>query len=872
MNAPMLTPDLAPAPDLSRHTPMMQQYLRIKGAHPQHLLFYRMGDFYELFYDDAVTAAAALDITLTKRGASAGDPIPMAGVPWHAMEPYLAKLVKQGFTVAICEQLGDPALSKGPVERDVVRIVTPGTLSDEVLLDERRDNLILAITQRSDHQSSHFGVATLELASGRFTLAEPRSLPELCAELHRLQPAEVLLDETLYDLPLPTLGARRLCPSWQFDPSAAQAALQRQYNVRNLDGFGLGKLTAGLGAAGALLQYARDTQKTALPHLRPPQLEHHDQALQLDPATRRNLEISETIRGDSEHTLLHVLDRTVTAMGSRLLRRWLHRPLCARAAIEQRYDAIELLIDSAAVNDIQIALQAVGDLERVLSRIALGSARPRDLVRIREATTALPGLLSVVRGLVGAGLAELTCGLRAFPDVQQLLTNALAQQPSTLLRDGGVIAAGYDRELDELRDISEGIDGFLARIETEERATTGIGTLKAGFNRVHGFYLELSRGQAHLAPAHYRRRQTLKNAERFITETLSAQEERVLRGSERAAQREKELYEAVLATLREDLPALQACSDALATLDVLQSLAERASELNYCRPQLHDEPGIAIRRGRHPVVEQFSAEAFVANDTELNDSRRSQIITGPNMGGKSTYMRQIALITLLAHVGSFVPADAAEIGLVDRIFTRIGASDDVAGGASTFMVEMNETANILHHASGRSLVLLDEIGRGTSTYDGLALAWACLEHVHDNIKALTLFATHYFELTRLPDQHPGMINLHVSATEHGDSVIFLHAIEAGPANRSYGIHVAQLAGLPRAVVARARAHLGQLESLAPVAKTDPASATRPAPGQAIVIEKPATDAAHALLDALDIDRISPREALDVLYQLKSLRQ
>ncbi|MFZ5844691.1 MAG: DNA mismatch repair protein MutS [Pseudomonadota bacterium] len=864
----MTTTTLPPMPDLSGHTPMMQQYLRIKAAHPQHLLFYRMGDFYELFYDDAATAAQALDITLTKRGASNGDPIPMAGVPWHAMEPYLAKLVKQGFTVAICEQLGDPALSKGPVERGVVRIVTPGTLSDEELLDERRDNLILAITQRSDHRDggTHFGVASLELASGRFALSEPRSLPELCAELHRLQPAEVLLDETLYELPLPALGARRLCPAWQFDPVSARDALQRHYNVRNLDGFGLSPLSAGLGAAGALLQYAKETQKTALPHLRPPTLERGDDALQLDPATRRNLELSETIRGDDSHTLLQVLDRTVTAMGTRLLRRWLHRPLCQRRAIEQRLDAVEALLDSNGLDALRQALKSVGDLERVLARIALGSARPRDLVRVREATRALPDLLALLHAVPSQSLRQLTSGLRAFPDVEALLSRAIAEQPSGLVRDGGVIAVGYDQELDALRELSEGVDGFLERIEAEERAATGIGTLKAGFNRVHGFYLEISRGQAHLAPAHYRRRQTLKNAERFITEALSAQEERVLRGSERALLREKELYEQLLATLRTDLPALQACSDALATLDVLQSLAERAGTLNYRRPVLRDAPGIVIRGGRHPVVEQFINEPFVANDTELTEERRSQIITGPNMGGKSTYMRQTALITLLAHVGSFVPADSAEIGLVDRIFTRIGASDDVAGGASTFMVEMNETANILHHASARSLVLLDEIGRGTSTYDGLALAWACLEHIHLNIGALTLFATHYFELTRLPEQHAGMVNLHVSATEHGDSVVFLHAIEDGPANRSYGIHVAQLAGLPLAVVARARAHLGQLESATPVAAHSAASES------ASPETRPAIDPAHALLDALDIDRISPRDALDVLYQLKSLRR
>lgn len=838
--------------DLSHHTPMMQQYLRIKAAHPSHLLFYRMGDFYELFYDDAQTAAQALDITLTKRGQSAGEPIPMAGVPWHAMEPYLAKLVKMGFTVALCEQLGDPTTSKGPVERDVVRIVTPGTLSDEDLLDEKRDNLILAITRRSDH----FGVASLELASGRFSLNEPKSLPELCAELHRLQPAEVLLDDALSELELPNIGAQRLCPTWQFETASGVEQLQRHFQVKSLDGFGLNGIDGGIGAAAALLQYVRDTQRSAIPHLKAPQLEPLHDAMQLDPATRRNLEISSNIRGGDEHTLFRVLDNTATPMGSRLLKRWLHRPLAVRTAIEQRLQAIAVLIEQSPLADWQKALRAVGDMERVLARVALGNARPRDLVRLRQAFTQLPAMIARIEKVGSAELQALATGLKAFPEHLALLQNAIIDEPPALVRDGGVIAPGYHRELDELRELSEGVDGFLARIEAEEKAKTQISTLRAGFNKIHGFFLEISRSQAHLAPAHYVRRQTLKNSERFVTEALTAQEERVLKGSARALMLEKQLYEAVLDTLRADISALQACAESLSVLDVLVNLAERAETLHYRRPHIRDDSGIRIRNGRHPVVEAFASEPFIANDVELSPEQRTQIITGPNMGGKSTYMRQTALICLLAHVGSFVPAESAEIGIVDRIFTRIGASDDVAGGASTFMVEMNETANILHHATPRSLILLDEIGRGTSTYDGLALAWACVEHIHQRLQALTLFATHYFELTRLPDKMAGMVNRHVSATEHGDTIVFLHRIEAGAASKSYGIHVAQLAGLPTSVIALARAHLGQLETLTPVAG---ASTQR--------IQDPAL----AMLDAIDTDRITPREALDLLYQLKSLR-
>ena len=841
----------APVNDLSHHTPMMQQYWRIKSAHPSHLLFYRMGDFYELFYEDAQTAAQVLDISLTKRGASAGEPIPMAGVPWHAMEPYLAKLVKMGYTVAICEQLGDPATSKGPVDRDVVRIVTPGTLSDEDLLDEKSDNLILAITRRSDH----FGVSSLELASGRFSLTEPKSLPEVCAELHRLQPAEVLIDDELTDISLPAIGLQRYCPSWQFETANAVDALQRHYHVRNLHGFGLNGVDGGIGAAAALLQYVKDTQRTALPHLKAPVLEPMHDAMQLDPATRRNLEISSNIRGGDEHTLFRVLDKTSTAMGSRLLKRWLHRPLAVRASIEQRSRAIASLIAHNELSSLHQSLRTVGDLERILARVALGNARPRDLLRLKHAMNAIPVILEKVHSVNCDALKQLVSGLQTFDQHQALLQQAIAEDAPTLVRDGGVIASGFNVELDELRELSEGVEGFLARIEAEEKAKTNIPTLRAGFNKIHGFFIEISRGQAHHAPAHYIRRQTLKNSERFVTEALTQQEERVLKGSARALLLEKQLYEEILTTLRADIAALQSCAESLASLDVLTTLAERAQTLRYVKPHMHDGYGMNISNGRHPVVEHFNDEAFIPNDIVFEDTQRTQIITGPNMGGKSTYMRQTALICLLAHVGSFVPADNADIGIVDRIFTRIGASDDVAGGSSTFMVEMTETANILHHATERSLILLDEIGRGTSTYDGLALAWACAEHIHQRIKAMTLFATHYFELTALANRLPAMINRHVSATEHGDTIVFLHKIEDGPASKSYGIHVAQLAGLPASVVALARAHLGQLETLAPIKSEAKKMPSHPA---------------LTLLDAVDTDSITPREALDLIYQLKSL--
>lgn len=835
---------------------MMQQYWRIKREHMQHVLFYRMGDFYEMFYDDAVTVSQAIDITLTKRGASAGEPIPMAGVPYHAAEPYLAKLVKLGFTVAICEQLSDPATSKGPVDRGVVRIVTPGTLTDENLLDERRDNLIAAVTLKN----KTYGIAAVEISTGRFSFNHVQGLPALAAELHRLQAAEVLLDESLDEVNITISGARRRCPSWHFDRASAAENVQRQFGINSLHSIGLHD-DAALGACGCVLQYLKDTQKTALPHLRLPQAEQHDDALSLDPSTRRHLELSENQQGGDEHTLLRVIDGTATAMGTRLLRRWLHRPLRDVTTIKRRQQLIAALQHHRLMAPLKPLLRQVGDVERVLARVALGSARPRDLLRLRDALRVIPDTQLALEVVDHQLLRELFTGLRAFPDLVELLQRAMADEPPALLRDGGVIRHGFNRELDELRELSEGIDGFLQRIENEERSKTGISTLKAGFNKIHGFYLEISRGQAAQAPAHYHRRQTLKNAERFITDELIKQEQRVLNGSAQALSLEKKLFDGVLEELREHLIALQNCSDALACLDVLTGLAERAETLHYVRPDVNNERGLFIEQGRHPVVEYCITEPFIPNSAQLDDSCHTQILTGPNMGGKSTYMRQIALITLLAQIGSSVPAKSARIGVVDRIFTRIGASDDVAGGASTFLVEMRETATILNQSTRHSLVLLDEIGRGTSTYDGLALAWATVEQLHEHIGALTLFATHYFELTELPDRHSNMINLHVSATEYGDNIVFLHAVEQGPASRSYGIQVAQLAGVPRAVIARAKTHLRQLEQTALQPPSAPTSAATPA-----------TDPALDYLDAIDLDNLTPRDAVNVLYQLKSLRQ
>jgi DNA mismatch repair protein MutS len=847
----------------AQHTPMMQQYLRIKAEHPDILVFYRMGDFYELFYEDARRAARLLDITLTTRGQSGGEPIPMAGVPVHAVEGYLGKLVRLGESVAICEQIGDPAASKGPVERRVVRIVTPGTVTDEALLEERRDNLILALARRG----ALWGIAFLDLGSGRFAVQELASDEALLGELERLRPAELLAAEDL-TLPAPLrerAGLRRQAP-WHFEPDTARRLLAGQFGTRDLAGYGCEAMEAALGAAGCLLQYVRDTQRSALPHIRGLRVERREETVILDAATRRNLELEVSLGGRPEHTLAGVMDHTATAMGSRCLRRWINRPLRERAVLRQRHHAVGTLLEDRRYEALCEPLRGIGDVERILGRVALRSARPRDLTGLRDALGRLPALHAALAGLDAPLVRQLAWQVGEHPQVHALLVRALIETPPVLLRDGGVIAPGYDVELDELRALSEHADRFLVELEARERERTGIANLRVSYNRVHGYYIEVSRTQAERVPADYVRRQTLKGAERYITPELKAFEDKVLSARERALAREKALYEALLDALGTHLPALQSCAGALAELDVLASFAERAEALDLTCPELTETPGIDIEAGRHPVVEQVSDAPFVANDLRLEDARRMLIITGPNMGGKSTYMRQAALIVLLAHIGSYVPARRAAIGPIDRIFTRIGASDDLASGRSTFMVEMTEAANILHNATEQSLVLMDEIGRGTSTFDGLSLAWACAAHLARELRAFTLFAPHYFELTALPEQHDAIANVHLDAVEHGDTVVFLHAVKEGPANQSYGLQVAQLAGVPRSVIEAARTRLAELESdaLKPVARTTDAAVQ-------MSLFSPATD--HPVLRALaavDPDGLTARQALELLYRLTAM--
>ena len=868
---------------------MMQQYLRIKAEHPQELLFYRMGDFYELFYDDAKRAAQLLDLTLTARGKASGEPIPMAGIPYHAADAYLAKLVRAGLSVAICEQIGDPATSKGPVERQVVRIVTPGTLSDEALMDAGRDSLLVAIHQQGDT----YGIASLDMASGRFLVLEVQGLEAVRAELQRLDPAELLINDdlTTSELEQQCRGVRRRAP-WEFELDTARRLLTQQFGTQDLAGFGCDHLHTALAAAGCLLNYARETQRTALPHVRSLSFEDHDQAVTMDPATRRNLELHTNMAGGEENTLFSLLNHTATAMGGRLLRRWLNRPLRDLAPLQARQQALAEVHGNYGYEPLQNILKRVGDLERILGRLALRSARPRDLSRLHASLASYPELQAALRQAEAPKLQQLARTIREFPKLVELLERALEENPPVVLRDGGVIAAGYDEELDELRSISRNAGQYLVDLETRERARTGVSTLKVGYNRVHGYFIELSRAQSGQAPADYIRRQTLKNAERFITPELKGFEDKALSAKSRALAREKALYEELLDIVGAELIPLQESAAAVAELDVLTTLAERADTLGFCRPELSESPGIHIEEGRHPVVEQVSDAPFVPNDLSFNAHRHMLIVTGPNMGGKSTYMRQAALIVLLAHVGSYVPAQKARIGLVDRIFTRIGSSDDLAGGRSTFMVEMTETANILHNATPCSLVLMDEIGRGTSTFDGLALAWACARYLAEKVQAYALFATHYFELTRLPDQLPGVANVHLDATEHQDNIVFLHKVQEGPASKSYGLQVAKLAGIPAEVLQRAQEQLTLLEqgsSTQPLSdfsnglSNDPASdssrdqrpttaASSEAPGTPVqtglfdAVPHPALEA----LSALEPDELTPREALDRMYQLKQL--
>jgi len=882
-----------------QHTPMMQQYLRIKADYPDTLLFYRMGDFYELFYDDARKVARLLDITLTARGKSAGEPIPMAGVPYHAVEGYLAKLVKLGESVAICEQIGDPAKSKGPVERKVLRIVTPGTVTDEALLEERADNLIVSIHK----QQNIFGIASLDITSGRFVVLQCDSGEALLGEIERLKPAELLVDDSHKDLPasiyqLP--GLRRQAP-WHFDLQSALRMLSAHFGTQDLSGFGCEDAHVALAAAGCLLQYVKDTQRTALPHIRSMKQQRREDSIIIDAASRRNLELETNLGGGKDNTVASVLDKTVTAMGSRLLRRWINTPLRNHDQLRYRHQCVAVLLENRRFETLADILRGIGDMERILARMAIRSARPRDFANLRDALEQLPRLNAAVSYVLGEQfsplLNDLNAGIGEHPELHKLLTRAIIDTPPVVIRDGGVIAPGYDAELDELRSLKENAGQFLLDLEAREKARTGIANLKVNYNRVHGYYIEVSRSQAEKVPDDYTRRQTLKGAERYITPELKRFEDKALSAAERALAREKALYEELFDHLSDHVPALQDTAEAIAELDALNNLAERADTLNLCEPVLVDNPGLDVQDGRHLVVEQVITDAFIPNNVQLHDQRRMLVITGPNMGGKSTYMRQVALITLLAHIGSYVPATHATIGPFDRIFTRIGAADDLAGGRSTFMVEMTETANILHNATEYSLVLMDEVGRGTSTFDGLSLAWACAEQLATQVKAFTLFATHYFELTVLPETLHNVANVHLDAVEHDKGIVFMHAVKEGPANQSYGLQVAALAGVPDNVIVKAKEKLRHLENKSSQQSSLILTADNETPKKnnrqaiagdnslaALVSDKAAVpltqqyslffpDAENPALEklrALDLDNLTPKQALQQLYELKEL--
>lgn len=842
---------------------MMQQYLRIKSEHPDQMLFYRMGDFYELFFDDAKRAAELLNITLTARGKSNGEPIPMAGVPYHAAEQYLPRLLKLGVSVAICEQVGDPATSKGPVERKVARILTPGTVTDDFLLDETRDNLLLSIFE---HEGA-FGVAHIDLSSGRFTLVQLDSASALINEIERLQPAEILLAEDQNPLQSKRHSITRRA-IWHFDADTAMQLLTKQFGTHDLSGFGCNDLPVAIIAAGALLQYVQETQRAALPHITGMQVESTDDSIVLDAASRRNLELEKSLTGDHKNTLISVLDHTATSMGGRLLSRWLNKPLKDQKVLRNRHQSVDNLIQDYRYDNLKPLLRQIGDIERIVSRIALGSARPRDLSTLKRSLEIVPDLhqeLSTVELPYLIGLRE---QIELHHSLLELLARAIIEEPPVLIRDGGVIAEGYDEELDKLRNLSQNADQYLLELETRERQRTGIQTLKVAYNRVHGFYIEVSRLHSDQVPPEYVRRQTLKGAERFILPELKAFEDQVLSSRERALSREKLLYEALLQTLAEHLQPLRSTAQAIAELDVLSNFAERAITLNYERPELTSTPGLNITDGRHPVVETTLDAPFVPNDLQMNAQRRMLMITGPNMGGKSTYMRQVALLVLMAHVGSFVPAKSAVIGPIDRIFTRIGAHDDLSTGRSTFMVEMTEAANILNNATSNSLVLMDEIGRGTSTFDGLSLAWAFAEYLAKQRKAFTLFATHYFELTALPEKINTIANVHIDAVEHADKIVFLHRVKDGPANQSYGLQVAQLAGVPKSVIDQARNKLHSLETDANQGVKE--GGTLPLALNFEAEPDPEAEALKQALAEIDPDELTPREALDALYKLRQM--
>lgn len=870
---------------LQQHTPMMQQYLKIKAEHPDILLFYRMGDFYELFFDDAKKAAELLDISLTARGKSGGNAIPMAGVPYHAVENYLARLVKMGQSVAIVEQVGDPATSKGPVERRVQRIVTPGTVSDEALLNDKQDSILAAVfclTQKAN-QELIFGYATLDVTSGRFTLCELSGEEALAAELQRTNPVELLYpDEFAYNHLINQRKGLRRRPQWEFDLQTATTQLTSQFGTKELSGFGVQNHHVGICAAGCVMQYIKDTQRSALPHIDRIVLESHNDTVVMDAATRRNLELTFNLSGGTENTLASILDKTSTPMGSRLLQRWIHRPLTDVTVLKKRQRNIQGLMESP-YPQLQSALKKIGDMQRVLARLALRSARPRDFARLRQAFALLPDIQHYLEHEISqsnqsaqpSDLLHLAEKISQYPDFADLLERAVIEAPPVLIRDGGVIKEGYNEELDHLRALSKGATDYLEELELREKERTGIASLKVGYNRVHGYFIEVSRSQSDLVPVEYVRRQTLKNNERYIIPELKEHEDNVLSSQSRSLALEKRLYDELFDLLLPQLTQLMQSADALAELDVLTNLAERAESLDYHCPELCPQSGIHFSQGRHPVVEQVSDAPFIANPINVNPERRMLVITGPNMGGKSTYMRQTALIVLMAYIGSYIPAQDAQIGPIDRIFTRIGASDDLASGRSTFMVEMTETANILNNATANSLVLMDEIGRGTSTYDGLSLAWACAEYLATKLQSFTLFATHYFELTGLADALPELANVHLDAVEHGESIRFMHAVQDGAANKSYGLQVAQLAGVPKLVVQAAKRKLHELET-GTISKpsqqaTSPVNTVHAAEKVETQLDLLSqTSEAEDLLHSIQPDDLTPKQALEYLYQLKKL--
>jgi len=840
----------------SQHTPVMQQFLGFKAEHPDMLLFFRMGDFYELFFDDAEKAARLLNITLTKRGKTGGNAIPMAGVPYHAVDNYLAKLINMGESVVICEQIGDPALSKGPVERKIVRIITPGTITEDVLLNERVANVLLAIYKTKQH----YGLASVEISSGQVAVLEVDITTSLEDIIDQYQPAEILISDDFEDDNLQSLNktiTKR--PDWHFNKKTAESLIKKQYGIQDLNGFGCQHLSTAISALGCLIQYLNDTQKTLLPHLQSPSINLADDIIQIDAVSRRNLEIESSLAEGKSYSLLNVIDTTSTVMGGRLLRRWLQQPIRNHDVLQCRHDAVEKLLHNRCHSDFHEVMRGICDIERIMSRVALKSARPRDLVQLRDSITLLPQIKDRLAKIDSPRLNGLYQDISLFPELLQYLNKALIDEPPVIIRDGGVIAKGYDRILDELRQLSNDAGQFLTDLEEQEKQRTGIQGLKVGYNRVHGYYIEISRLHSANVPDNYNRRQTLKAAERFITPELKDFENKILSAKEKSLAREKQLYDELLDIIGNYLSELQRCASALAEFDIYLSFAEVAATLNFTAPVLTKENEVIIEAGRHPVVEQIQSAPFIANDLSLDIDTSMLIITGPNMGGKSTYMRQTALIVILAHIGSYVPAAKAVIGPIDRLFTRIGASDDLSSGRSTFMVEMTETANILNNASQNSLVLIDEIGRGTSTYDGLALAWACALHLAKVTQSYTLFATHYFELTALPEHNENVANVHMDVVEHGDEIVLLHSVKQGPANQSYGIQVASLAGIPKTVITAAKKRLHEIESQTPVSN----------------IERPQTDLFNSdpileKIKMIDPDSTNPKQALALLYELQAM--